>query len=199
MVLAVGMNPALVNNCSCEFTSQLWKATRKRCPVYYFIAICDCSGRMGSKAIGRESPQSLRDVTQADDITRNWNFTRLVKLRADVPFNVYLFWVIGRRNGGANSIQKIAGSTSQETKTRLLLLDSKHKKVLDIGDTIRLMRWLISMKYKWGIRRVKLVPCFYFLLKVPLQSSFDCCESVPSCLFYDYTVFSQNLRTCVLF
>lgn len=44
-------------------------------PTSYFMAILfrlSCTGR---KAIGRELPQSLRNVAQADDIIHDWNYT----------------------------------------------------------------------------------------------------------------------------
>lgn len=40
-----------------------------------------CSGHFGHKNIGRESPQSLRNVTQADDIISKWNYTTIGQSR----------------------------------------------------------------------------------------------------------------------
>lgn len=51
-------------------------------PGLYHMAICNRSGHIGLKVIGRESAQLLHNVTQTDDIICDGNITPVVLKRA---------------------------------------------------------------------------------------------------------------------
>lgn len=66
--------------------------------------ICDRWHHIGRQAFRKESPQSLLNVTQPDDIICEWNFITSVQLHAYHAINLHFFQAVRICEGGANFI-----------------------------------------------------------------------------------------------